>query len=63
MRVYSFNDFKYICYIEGKGKAVEKIFFGLLETKKLKAFYRKVDKKDIDLKTIYQEYLFQCKNK
>lgn len=24
MRVYSFNDFKYICYIEGKGKAVEK---------------------------------------
>lgn len=62
MRVYSFNDFKYICYVEGK-KAVEKIFSGLLETKKLKAFYRKVDKKDIDLKTIYQEYLFQCKNK
>lgn len=38
MRVYSFNDFKYICYVEGKKKAVEKIFSGLLETKKLKAF-------------------------
>ncbi|EGQ0219809.1 hypothetical protein I1741_001102 [Listeria monocytogenes] len=63
MREYSFNDFKYICYVEGKKKAVEKIFSGLLETKKLKAFCRKVDKKDIDLKTIYQEYLFQCKNK
>ncbi|EPO4342448.1 hypothetical protein ACUAS1_000464 [Listeria monocytogenes] len=63
MRLYSFNDFKYICYAEGKKNAVEKIFSGLLETKKLKAFYRKVDKKDIDLKTIYQEYLFQCKNK
>ncbi|CAB3439618.1 hypothetical protein GPEKOOIF_00622 [Listeria monocytogenes] len=25
MRVYSFNDFKYICYIEGKEGAVKKI--------------------------------------
>ncbi|EOW8179526.1 hypothetical protein ACO0T1_002422 [Listeria monocytogenes] len=57
MRVYSFNDFKYICYVEGKKKAVEKLFTELLEVKKLKAFCRKVDKKDIDLKTIYQEYL------
>ncbi|EAF4651760.1 hypothetical protein C0M41_15940 [Listeria monocytogenes] len=63
MRLYSFNDFKYICYVEGKKKAVEKLFAELLEVKKLKAFCRKVDKKDIDLKTIYQEYLFQCKNK
>lgn len=63
MRLYSFNDFRYICYIEGKKNAVEKLFAELLEIKKLKAFYRKVDKKDIDLKTIYQEYLFQCKNK
>ncbi|ARJ78017.1 hypothetical protein ADP94_00025 [Listeria monocytogenes] len=63
MRKYSFNDFRYICYIEGKKNAVEKLFAGLLEIKKLKAFCRKVDKKDIDLKTIYQEYLFQCKNK
>ncbi|EAD1199079.1 hypothetical protein ACT36W_000819 [Listeria monocytogenes] len=57
MREYSFNDFKYICYVEGKKKAVEKLFAELLEVKKLKAFCRKVDKKDIDLKSIYQEYL------
>ncbi|EAC3660221.1 hypothetical protein [Listeria monocytogenes] len=57
MRKYSFNDFRYICYIEGKKNAVEKLFAELLEIKKLKAFCRKVDKKDIDLKTIYQEYL------
>ncbi|EAA0353347.1 hypothetical protein [Listeria monocytogenes] len=63
MRKYSLNDFRYVCYIEGKKNAVEKLFAELLEIKKLKAFCRKVDKKDIDLKTIYQEYLFQCKNK
>ncbi|ECL0265337.1 hypothetical protein FKC55_05540 [Listeria monocytogenes] len=63
MRKYSFNNFRYICYIDGKKNAVEKLFAELLEIKKLKAFCRKVDKKDIDLKTIYQEYLFQCKNK
>ncbi|EAD9929062.1 hypothetical protein AQP98_11550 [Listeria monocytogenes] len=57
MRLYSFNDFKYICYLEGKKSAVEKLFAELLEIKKLKAFCRKVEKKDIDLKTIYQEYL------
>lgn len=49
--------------LKGKKNAVEKLFAELLEIKKLKAFCRKVDKKDIDLKTIYQEYLFQCKNK
>ncbi|EAD4565129.1 hypothetical protein VV99_15555, partial [Listeria monocytogenes] len=57
MRLYSFNDFKYICYVEGKKGAVEKLFSDIFETKKLKAFCRKVEKKDIDLKTIYQEYL------
>ncbi|HHQ1070993.1 TPA: hypothetical protein ACSK9O_002511, partial [Listeria monocytogenes] len=51
----------YICYVEGKKGAVEKLFSDIFETKKLKAFCRKVEKKDIDLKTIYQEYLFQCK--
>ncbi|EOH9976162.1 hypothetical protein ACMFNW_000463 [Listeria monocytogenes] len=61
MRLYSFNDFKYICYVEGKKGAVEKLFSDIFETKKLKTFCRKVEKKDIDLKTIYQEYLFQCK--
>ncbi|AGR03112.1 hypothetical protein E1Z16_07090 [Listeria monocytogenes] len=63
MRVYSFNDFKYICYIEGKGKAVEKIFSGLLETKELKSFYKNLEKKHLDINTIYNEYLFQSKNK
>ncbi|EAF0489128.1 hypothetical protein CY679_01995 [Listeria monocytogenes] len=57
MRIYSFNDFKYICYVEGKKSAVEKIFSEIFESKKLKAFCKKVDKKDIDLKTIYKEYL------
>ncbi|EAF7936259.1 hypothetical protein AXD26_12355, partial [Listeria monocytogenes] len=57
MRKYSFNDFKYICYLEGKRKGVEKLFTELLEIKKLKAFCKKVEKKDIDLKTIYREYL------
>lgn len=23
MRLYSFNDFKYVCYVEGKDKAIE----------------------------------------
>ncbi|HGX1649280.1 hypothetical protein [Listeria innocua] len=49
-KVYSFNDFKYIYYIKGKDKAVKKIFAELLEIKKLKAFCRKLGKKDIDLK-------------
>ncbi|EHC3035378.1 TPA: hypothetical protein ACSY32_05850 [Listeria monocytogenes] len=57
MRKYSFNDFKYICYLEGKRKGVEKLFTELLEIKKLKAFCKKVEKKAIDLKTIYREYL------
>ncbi|HAC0982282.1 TPA_asm: hypothetical protein GY030_13515 [Listeria monocytogenes] len=63
MRVYSFNDFKYICYVEGKDKAIEKLFAELYETRKLKAFCRKVEKKHLDINTIYNEYLFQCKNK
>ncbi|EAF7292211.1 hypothetical protein ACVS7L_000495 [Listeria monocytogenes] len=63
MRVYSFNDFKYICYVEGKKGAVEKLFSDIFETKKLKAFCRKVEKKHLDINTIYNEYLFQCKNK
>lgn len=33
MKLYSFTDFIYICYVEGKKCAVEKIFSELLETK------------------------------
>ncbi|EQC2818321.1 hypothetical protein DKV35_001946 [Listeria innocua] len=57
MRPYSFNDFKYICYIEGRDKAVEKLFTDLFETRKLKAFQRRIKKNEIDLKSIYDEYL------
>lgn len=57
MRLYSFNDFRYICYVEGKDKAIEKLFAELYETRKLKALQRRIKKNEIDLKTIYAEYL------
>ncbi|EAC7240882.1 hypothetical protein VL69_02250 [Listeria monocytogenes] len=57
MKLYSFTDFKYICYVEGKKCAVEKIFSELLETKKLKALCMRVEKNDINLNTIYKEYM------
>ncbi|EAC5360745.1 hypothetical protein RIE47_001332 [Listeria monocytogenes] len=57
MRVYSFNDFRYICYVEGKDKAIEKLFAELYETRKLKALQRCIKKNEMDLKTIYDEYL------
>lgn len=56
MRLYSFNDFKYICYIEGRDKAVEKLFTDLFETRKLKALQRRIKKNEMDLRTIYDEY-------
>ncbi|AGR09856.1 TPA: hypothetical protein ACV42B_002623 [Listeria monocytogenes] len=56
MRPYSFNDFKYICYIEGRDKAVEKLFTDLFETRKLKALQRRIKKNEMDLRTIYDEY-------
>ncbi|HAA2921373.1 TPA: hypothetical protein ACHR3W_001402 [Listeria monocytogenes] len=57
MRVYSFNDFRYICYVEGKDKAIEKLFAELYETRKLKALQRRIKKNEMDLKTIFDEYL------
>ncbi|EAE7352485.1 hypothetical protein G5721_001193 [Listeria monocytogenes] len=57
VRLYSFNDFKYICYVEGKDKAIEKLFAELYETRKLKALQRRIKKNEMDLKTIYDEYL------
>ncbi|EFR83708.1 conserved domain protein [Listeria monocytogenes FSL F2-208] len=57
MRLYSFNDFRYICYLEGKDKAIEKLFAELYETRKLKALQRRIKKNEMDLKTIYDEYL------
>lgn len=57
MRLYSFNDFRYICYVEGKDKAIEKMFAELYETRKLKALQRRIKKNEMDLKSIYDEYL------
>ncbi|AKI53102.1 hypothetical protein ACSFGG_001015 [Listeria monocytogenes] len=57
MRLYSFNDFRYICYVEGKDKAIEKLFAELYETRKLKALQRRIKKNEMDLKAIYDEYL------
>ncbi|WP_260486560.1 hypothetical protein [Listeria marthii] len=56
MKLYSFTDFKYICYVEGKKSVVEKIFSELLG-KKLKALCMRVEKNDINLNTIYKEYV------
>ncbi|EAD2800004.1 hypothetical protein CGD15_02380 [Listeria monocytogenes] len=57
MRLYSFNDFRYIYYVEGKDKAIEKLFAELYETRKLKVLQRRIKKNEMDLKTIYDEYL------
>ncbi|EAC2222519.1 hypothetical protein GY61_10095 [Listeria monocytogenes] len=57
MRLYSFNDFKYVCYVEGKDKAIEKLFAELFETRKLKTLQRRIKKNAMDLKAIYDEYL------
>ncbi|EAC2786152.1 hypothetical protein CDS02_08490 [Listeria monocytogenes] len=57
VRLYSFNDFRYICYVEGKDKAIEKLFAELYETRKLKALRRRIKKNEMDLRTIYDEYL------
>ncbi|EOL9687469.1 hypothetical protein ACNAG8_001062 [Listeria monocytogenes] len=47
MRVYSFNDFKYICYVEGKEKAVEKIFSGLASEKVLNKYVKEYEVSDV----------------
>ncbi|MCN73965.1 hypothetical protein DSO10_05540 [Listeria monocytogenes] len=56
MKLYSFTDFKYICYVEGKKSVVDKIFSELLG-KKLKVLCMRVEKNDINLNTIYKEYV------
>ncbi|EAF0224230.1 hypothetical protein CDP15_10420 [Listeria monocytogenes] len=57
VRLYSFNDFRYVCYVEGKDKAIEKLFAELFETRKLKTLQRRIKKNEMDLKAIYDEYL------
>ncbi|EGP8393718.1 TPA: hypothetical protein H9419_002340 [Listeria monocytogenes] len=40
-----------------KDKAIEKLFAELYETRKLKALQRRIKKNEMDLKSIYDEYL------
>ncbi|EAC5082993.1 hypothetical protein Y838_01310 [Listeria monocytogenes] len=56
MRKYSFNDFKYICYVEGKKKAVEKLFSNLIANKDINLLCKKIVKDDLILHDIYEYY-------
>ncbi|EAE2812244.1 hypothetical protein [Listeria monocytogenes] len=56
MREYSFNDFKYICYVEGKKKAVEKLFSNLIANKDINLLCKKIVKDDLILHDIYEYY-------
>lgn len=56
MRLYSFNDFKYICYVEGKKKAVEKLFSNLIVNKDINLLCKKIVKDDLILHDIYEYY-------
>ncbi|EAC7612318.1 hypothetical protein E1X85_02305 [Listeria monocytogenes] len=56
MRKYSFNDFKYICYIEGKRKGVEKLFSNLITNKDINLLCKKIVKDDLILHDIYEFY-------
>lgn len=56
MRKYSFNDFRYICYVEGKKKAVEKLFFNLIANKDINLLCKKIVKDDLILHDIYEYY-------
>ncbi|CAM3420237.1 Uncharacterised protein [Listeria welshimeri] len=56
MREYSFNDFKYICYIEGKRKGVEKLFSNLIANKDINLLCKKIVKDDLILHDIYEYY-------
>ncbi|AHJ02950.1 TPA: hypothetical protein ACT9U4_000464 [Listeria monocytogenes] len=56
MRKYSFNDFRYICYVEGKKKAVEKLFSNLIANKDINLLCKKIVKDDLILHDIYEYY-------
>ncbi|EAE6661927.1 hypothetical protein BGM61_07570 [Listeria monocytogenes] len=36
MRLYSFNDFKYICYVEGKERGVKRLLNNIATEKEIK---------------------------
>ncbi|EAD7922792.1 hypothetical protein CYG90_02315 [Listeria monocytogenes serotype 1/2a] len=56
MRKYSFNDFKYICYVEGKRKGVEKLFSNLASNKDINLLCKKIVNDDLILHDIYECY-------
>ncbi|EAC3992917.1 hypothetical protein Y386_12865 [Listeria monocytogenes] len=56
MRKYSFNDFKYICYVEGKRKGVEKLFSNLTSNKDINLLCKKIVNDDLILHDIYEYY-------
>lgn len=57
MRVYSFNDFKYICYVEGEEKAVERLFSESMSDKEIKKLHLSIKKSNMKLKEVYEAYL------
>lgn len=56
MRVYSFNDFKYICYVEDKQKAIEKLFSDVLTNEEIRKLQSNIEKEKMELKCIYNNY-------
>ncbi|EAC6528174.1 hypothetical protein EVB22_14425 [Listeria monocytogenes] len=57
MRIYSFNDFKYICYIERKDRAVKKLFASLRTDKEIAILNKRIQKDTINIENVYKEYL------
>ncbi|AMD23162.1 hypothetical protein K4A18_002626 [Listeria monocytogenes] len=57
MREYSFNDFKYICYVEGKDRAVKKLFASLRTDKEIAILNKRIQKDTINIENVYKEYL------
>ncbi|EIZ3140980.1 hypothetical protein MPC45_001663 [Listeria monocytogenes] len=57
MRLYSFNDFRYICYVEGKDRAIEKLFASLRTDKEIAILYKKIEENTINIESIYKDYL------
>lgn len=40
MRVYSFNDFRYICYIEGRARGVKRLLNNIATEKEIKKYLK-----------------------
>ncbi|EAG7646871.1 hypothetical protein AYO14_14035, partial [Listeria monocytogenes] len=54
---YSFNDFKYISYVEGKDKALKKLFAGLRTEKEIAILNKRVQKDTVNIENVYKDYL------